>query len=129
MRVVQDGLQRHVGLGADLVAADYLQALGKSLVDLDVLLDLAHIFLLLLHLRQPLLKLRLELGVDFGQSKVDDHAAFGVGVVEEVAGLDVSVVDAEVLEVFESDEEFVDVVLDLLDGEGVEEGLLRAGVR
>ena len=38
-------------------------------------------------------------------------------------------VDAEVLEVFESDEEFVDVVLDLLDGEGVEEGLLRAGVR
>jgi hypothetical protein len=63
--VVQDGLQRHVGLGADLVAADYLQALGKPLVDLDVLLDLAHIFLLLLHLRQLLLKLRLELGVDF----------------------------------------------------------------
>jgi hypothetical protein len=33
------------------------------------------------------------------------------------------VVDAEVLEVLEADEQLEDVVLDLLDGEGVEEGL------
>jgi hypothetical protein len=38
VRVVQDGLQGHVGLRPDLVTADYLQALRESLVDLHVFL-------------------------------------------------------------------------------------------
>jgi hypothetical protein len=33
------------------------------------------------------------------------------------------VIDAEFLQVLEADEEFVDVVLDLLDAEGIEESL------
>lgn len=36
-------------------------------------------------------------------------------------------VDAEVLEVLEANEQLIDVVLDLLDAEGIEEGLDSRG--
>ena len=122
--MVKDGLKGHVCLRSYLVSTDYLEALGQSFVDFDVLFQLSHVFLLLFHLRQFLLELCLELGVDLCQSKIDDHAAFGIGVIEEVAGLDVSMVNAQILEVLEPNQQLVHVVLHLLDGEGVEEGLL-----
>jgi hypothetical protein len=67
--------------------------------------------------------LRLEFGIDLGQSEVDDHASFGIRVIEEVARLDVPMVDAQVLQILQSYEQLVDVVLHLFDGEGIEEGL------
>ena len=65
----------------------------------------------------------MKLGVDLSQSEVDDHASFGLRVVEEISRLNISMVDAKFLEVSESDEQFKDVVFDLFQREGVEESL------
>jgi hypothetical protein len=43
-----------------------------------------------------LLESLLELGVDLGQPEIDYHASSGLGIVEEVSRLDISMVNAEV---------------------------------
>lgn len=63
------------------------------------------------------------LRIYFGQPEVNDEASPGVRVIEEVAGLDVSVVDAKLFEIPEPEQELIDIVADLLEGESVEEGL------
>lgn len=63
------------------------------------------------------------LRIYFCQPEVNYEASPGVRVIEEVAGLDVSVVDAKLLEIPEPEQELIDIVADLLEGESVEEGL------
>jgi hypothetical protein len=65
----------------------------------------------------------LEFWVNLGQTKVDNHSSPGIRIVQEVARFDISVVDTEILEIFEPNQQFIDVVFDLFNSEGVEEGL------
>jgi hypothetical protein len=64
-------------------------------------------------------------GVDFGQTEVNDHSSFGFRVIEKVSRLDVPMVDSELFQVFQADEKFINVVLDVLNTESVEKGLNR----
>ena len=66
-----------------------------------------------------------ELGVDLSETEVDDHASFGFGVVEEVSGFDVSVINAEFFEIFEANKELENIMFNVLNGEGIEESLDR----
>ena len=71
-------------------------------------------------------QLRLEFGIDLREAKVDDHASFGIRVIEEIARFDIPMVDAQILQILESNQQLIDVVLHLFDGEGIEEGLPSA---
>lgn len=66
-----------------------------------------------------------ELGVDLSETEVDDHASFGFGVVEEVSGFDVPVINAEFFEIFEANKELENIMFNVLNGEGIEESLDR----
>ena len=87
--VAEDALDRHEGLRADFVRADYLGAFYDILIEIDAL----GVLVLLLFLESV-----KEILVELGESVVDEDALALFRVVEEVARLDVAVVDPEVLE-------------------------------
>lgn len=67
----------------------------------------------------------LKLRVDLGQTEVNDHSSFGFRVIQKVSRFDVPMVDSELFQIFQANEKFVNVVLDVLNSESVEKGLNR----
>lgn len=123
MLVVDDGLEGHVSLGPDLVLADDFEAVGKSLINFKARLLFCDVFAVQFHPLNFGGQLPLVLEVDLGESEVDDHALSGGGIVKKVARLDVPVVDAQVLQIFEALEQFVEVETNVIHGEAVKERL------
>ena len=66
---------------------------------------------------------RLELRIDLCQTKIDNHASSCIRIVEEVAGFDISMVDAKFSKISQANEQFIDIMLDFVNREGVEESL------
>lgn len=58
----------------------------------------------------------------FGETKIDEHAALGGGIIEEVSGLDISVEDLVVVYALESGKELAEVYRDLGNGHVAEVG-------
>jgi hypothetical protein len=60
------------------------------------------LLVLFLHFFQLFREGGLELGIDLSESEINNHASFGFWVVEEVSGFDVTMINAELFEVPES---------------------------
>ena len=123
LRVMQYWFERHVGLCTYFVSAYYLQTIWQTFVYLEVLFNFCYIFALLFHFVEFLFKGRLEFRIDLCQSKIDYHASSCIRIVEEVTRFDISMIDAQLSKISQANEQFIDIMLDFVNREGVEESL------
>jgi hypothetical protein len=82
-------------------------------------------FVFLFHFFEFIRKSSFELGIDLGETKVNDHASFGLGVIEEISGFDVPVINTKFFKVFETNKELKNIMFDILNAKGIEESLDR----
>lgn len=103
VRVVENGLDGHVGLGSDFIAAHDLQAFPEFLVHGDLFIEGTHIHTLPHQVLPLALQHFLEISVDLSQTKVNYNPAPPLSVVQEIPRLYVAVEDAHFLQTLQSD--------------------------
>lgn len=98
--VVQNRLDWHVSFSSDFVVADRFQTFGQSFVDLHVLLLHFELWVVVVSHSDDFLFQFANVGrIQFSQAEVNDHSPFRIGIVEEIARLDVPMVDSQFLQV------------------------------